>query len=135
MKALTLLFLLAALAIAQVPTDSTVGNLTIHVEDASIPVPYGPAEMHAVITVCSPVQASYVEVDGAYQGGGLAFNLSTSVSVKAASGYCSIVMAPVATAIITEIDVNVSQQGSILAKTATAGSTATSQDVKARRRR
>lgn len=103
MKHSMLLLFCAAVALAQVPAHSVSGAVTVDVSEVSVPVPYGPAETRAVVSVCSQNPAKTASLD-IYSTGDYA-----SLSVKLTqfdTRYCGSVVLTSPMAAITSIDAN-----------------------------
>ena len=92
--ALPLVF--AAAVFAQVPTHSAVGSLTIDVVDIQVPVTYGTTETKAVISVCSAVAVSQMQVNVTVQlpdGNISGILYAPSPPVNTGTAYCSSIVA------------------------------------------
>lgn len=135
MKTLLLLTLLASPALAQVPAHSVVNAVTIDVADTTLTVPYGPPEVHAVISVCSVSAATSFAFSVDHIGASVIFDVEAFVVSKTDSGYCTSVMAPVGLKSITSLTVRQSSSVQVSAPPqATAGSTAAQRRSRSDRR-
>ena len=103
---LLLPLLFAAAALAQVPTHSVVGSLTMDVADIQVPVPYGAPEAHAAISLCTPddlIQTLSLTVNIQSAGGDLHGYLQQMPVAKAGAVYCGTIVAPVERALLSSI--------------------------------
>ena len=98
---------MAAAALAQVPSHSVVGTLTLDVVDLPVPVPYGQPETKAAISVCDTQESQRFQIlVNTQEPSGNTFSLFFDIPAnKIGAVYCVSVVATVARADIPSIDV------------------------------
>lgn len=124
MKILAFLVLAAGCTFAQVPAHSVISGVTIDVADLPVPVTYGAAETHAVLSACTanPVSSLAFTID--YDGATAPFYAQSWSLAKTDNGYCTSLVAPVERARILSLVVDQMSSVQILGAPAPSGTVA-----------